>query len=190
MNDLGEVKAKLTELGNRVASLKDWKQKYAEDKRKWDEEKEKLLQQLSTLEAKATGVQKLSELLREALRLLGLDTLTASAQPVKETLNLGHKELVVNLAHEERDVSMTTETVVGKILFCGLTELSKEGFGEAELSEILKEHGWNIGHTTLAPTLGGMVRDGYLVRIEGTRPAKYRLPQKVKLNVRGGEGEY
>jgi hypothetical protein len=165
--------AKLTELESRVAQIKDWKQKYEEDKRQWDEEKQEL-------QKRADGVLKLREVL---IQLMGLDTVPAPAQSTKETLNLKHKELVVNLAHEEKELNMTTRTVMGKVLFCALTELSKEGFSEAELSEILKEHGWNVLHNTLAPTLGGLVRDGYLVKLEGIKPAKYRLPEKVKLNV-------
>jgi len=170
---LSEVLAKLAELENRVASIKDWKQKYEEDKRKWDEEKEKL-------QKRADAVLKLTEALRQ---LLALDMVPTPAQPNKQTLNLNHKELVVNLAHEEKELNMTTGTVMGKVLFCALTELSKEGFSEAELSETLKEHGWNVPHNTLAPTLGGLVRDGYLVKLEGVKPAKYRLPNKVKVNV-------
>ncbi len=169
-----DVLARLSALESRVSSVKDWKQKYEEEKCKWDEEKEEL-------QKRADGVQKL----REALRvLLALDIVSASARPTKETLNLNHKELVVNLAHEEKELNMTTGTVIGKVLFSALTELSKEGFSEAELSEILKEHGWNVPHNTLAPTMGGLVRDGYLVKLEGAKPAKYRLPSKVKLNVR------
>lgn len=170
---MSEVLAKLTELESRVAQIKDWKQKYEEDKRQWDEEKQEL-------QKRADGVLKLREVL---IQLMGLDTVPAPAQSTKETLNLKHKELVVNLAHEEKELNMTTRTVMGKVLFCALTELSKEGFSEAELSEILKEHGWNVLHNTLAPTLGGLVRDGYLVKLEGIKPAKYRLPEKVKLNV-------
>ncbi len=171
---MNEVLAKLTELENRVAGIKDWKQKYEEERCKWDEEKEEL-------QKRADGMQKLREALRE---LLALDIVSASAQPAKETLNLNHKELVVNLAHEEKELNMTTGTVMGKVLFTALTELPKEGFSEAELSETLKEHGWNVPHNTLAPTMGGLVRDGYLMKLEGARPAKYRLPSKVKLNVR------
>jgi len=171
---LNEVLAKLAELESRVAQIKDWKQKYEEDKRRWDEEKKEL--------RKGTGaVQKLGEALRQ---LLALDIVSAPAQPGKETLNLNHKELVVNLAHEEKELNMTTGTVMGKVLFSALTGLSKKGFSEAELSDTLKEHGWNVPHNTLAPTLGGLVRDGYLVKLEGAKPAKYRLPLKVKLNVR------
>lgn len=173
---MSEVLDRLTALENRVASLKDWKQKYEEDKRKWDEEKGKLEKGLD-------GVQKLREALAQ---FLALDTAPAAtpAQSTKETLNLSHKELIVNLAHEEREVNMTTSTVVGKVLFCALTELKKDGFTEAELSEALKEHGWNHGHSTLAPTLGGLVKEGHLIRLDGKpKPTKYRLPTKLKLNV-------
>ena len=177
---MNEVLDKLTELESRVTQIKDWKQKYEEDKHKWDEEKQEL-------QKRADGVLKLREVL---IQLLGLDAVSApvSVQSTKETLNLKHKELAVNLAHEERELNMTTGTVMGKVLFCALTELAKEGFNEAELSETLKEHGWNVLHNTLAPTLGGLVRDGYLVKLEGIKPAKYRLPEKVKLNVSGEAG--
>ena len=177
---MNEVLDKLTELESRVTQIKDWKQKYEEDKHKWDEEKQEL-------QKRADGVLKLREVL---IQLLGPDAVSApvSVQSTKETLNLKHKELAVNLTHEEKELNMTTGTVMGKVLFCALTELSKEGFSEAELSETLKEHGWNVLHNTLAPTLGGLVRDGYLVKLEGIKPAKYRLPEKVKLNVSGVGG--
>ena len=176
---MSEISDKLAELESRIANLKDWKQKYEEDKRKWDEEEEKL-------QKRAGAMQKLKE---DLVQFLELDTISAPAlaQSTKETLNLDHKELVVNLGHEEKVFNLTTATVMGKVLFSALTELANDGFSEAELSETLKEHGWNIGHSTLAPTLGGLVRDGYLVKLVG-KPARYRLPKKVKLNV-GVEGK-
>ncbi len=61
---MNEVLAKLTELESRVAGIKDWKQKYEEDKRQWDAEKEELRKG-------ADGVLKLRESLRQ---LLALDT--------------------------------------------------------------------------------------------------------------------
>jgi len=180
---LNNVLARLTELENRVVNIKDWKQKYEEDKRKWDEEGKRKFEEIEGLKKRADTMEKLREVL---IQFLGPNVVfPASTQPGKETLNLTHKELTVNLTHEEKELKLTTGTVMGKVLFCALTELSKEGFSEAELSEALKEHGWNVPHNTLAPTLGGLARDGTLVRLEGVKPAKYRLPQKVKLNVRG-----
>jgi len=176
---LNEIEERLAALESRVGSLKDWKQKYEEDKRKWDMEKEELLRGVD-------AAQKLKEALLQFLPTAasGPGYLAPGGKVTKETLNLDHKELVVNLAHEEKELTMTTATKVGEVMFCALTELSKDGFSEAELSDVLKDHGWNVPHNTLAPTLGGLVRDGYLVKLEGTRPTKYRLPKKVKLNVR------
>jgi len=172
---LSEITDKLDELEKRVAEIKDWKHKYEEEKQRWDEER-------TQLQKRVEATQKLKEAM---LQFLELDSISASApaRATKEKLNLGHKELVVNLTHEEKELNMTTNTVNGKILFCALTELSRDGFSEDELSEALKEHGWNVPHTTLAPNLGGLARDGTLVRLEGAKPAKYRLPGKVKLNV-------
>lgn len=175
MNDLNDIEAKLTELESRVADIKDLKQKYEEDKRRWDEEREQM-------QKRAGATQKLKEALAEFMELDSISA-PALARSTKETLNLKHKELAVNLTHEEKVLNMTTDTVNGKVLFCALTELPKNGFCEAELSENLKEHGWNVGHTTLAPQLGGLVRDGYLVKLEGSRPSKYRLPGKLKINM-------
>jgi len=58
-----------------------------------------------------------------------------------------------------------------------------EGFNEKELSTACLEHGWNIRHTTLAPSLGNLVKDGNLIKIPKTRPTRYRLPSKLKVNV-------
>jgi len=171
---LSELSDKLAELESRVANLKDWKQKYEEDKGKWDQEKKELTK-------KDEDVEKLREAM---IKFLNLDRVSMPEGTGKRVVNLDHKELTVNLAYGEKELNMTTSTAVGKVLFCASTELSKDGFSESELSETLKEHGWNVPHNTLAPTLGGLVRDGYLVKLEGIKPAKYRLPTKVKLNVR------
>jgi len=177
---LNEIEARVDALASRVASLKDWKQKYEEDKRKWDEEDERKAKKIEELTKKADAVGKLREVLIE---FLGPGAAYAKTQPI-DVLNLEHRELVVNLTHEEKELNLTTGTVNGKLLFCALTELSKDGFSEAELSEALKEYGWNIPHNTLAPNLGGLAKDGTLIRLEGTRPTRYRLPQKVKLNIK------
>jgi len=118
------------------------------------------------------------------IEFLNLDRASVPAGTSKAVLTLEHKELVVNLAHGEKEINLTTGTVIGKVLYCALTELDKEGFSQVELSDALKDHGWNIPQTTLAPTLGRLVKDGNLVRVEGSKPMEYRLPGKVKLNVR------
>jgi len=171
---LSEAMERLKAMEDRVAQLKDWKLKYEEDKGKWDQEKKELLR-------KTEGVEKLREAMVE---FLNLDRASVPAGTSKAVLNLEHKELVVNLAHGEKEINLTTGTVIGKVLYCALTELDKEGFSQVDLSDALKDHGWNIPQTTLAPTLGRLVKDGNLVRVEGSKPMEYRLPGKVKLNVR------
>ncbi len=174
---MSEVSEKLAALETRVADLKDWKQKYEDDNRKWDEER-------AALQKKSNGLNALREALLNLLLPLPHLTAQGTGPAHQETLNLNHKELVVNLTHQEKELNLTTGTVMGKVLVCALTDLPREGFNETELSESLKEHGWNVPHNTLAPTLGGLVRDGNLVRVEA-RPMKYRLPTSVRMNVVG-----
>ena len=163
---MSEASDRLAALESRVAALKDWKAKYEHETKR-------------------------TEKLRHALReFIGFDAASeligAPVPATKETMNLTVKDLVVNVSHEDKVKNLTTDTVIGKVLFCGLTDLAKlDGFSEAQLSAALAERGWNIGHSTLGPTLGGLVRDGYLIRTQG-KPMRYRMPTKVLLNVSGG----
>lgn len=170
---MNDIIMKLEELEHRVASIKDWKKRCEAAKTQWDRERKELMQS-------AEVANKLKEFLTQ---FLALEPAAGLGQPSTTTMNLEERELIVNVTHQEGEVNMTTGTVVGKILFCALTELPKEGFSEGDLAETLKEHGWNIFHNTLAPSLGGLVKDGYLVKLEGTRPSRYRLPGKLKLNL-------
>lgn len=165
---MSEIEDRIGTLEARVAELKDWRQKY-EDGQK----------ELKRLKETYAGTEKLRAAL---VGFLDLQNGPRPAAGGKETINLTEKELTVNLSHEETEVGLTTKTVTGKVVFCGLQDLAKEGFSEAALSGCLKERGWNVGHSTLAPTLGGLVKDGYLIRLEG-KPAKYRLPTKLTVRV-------
>jgi len=71
-------------------------------------------------------------------------------------------------------------TVNQKRFSTALVDIKGE-FTEAELSEKMLERGWNISHSTLAPSLGNLVKQGDLIRING-KPAKYRLPYKKKFD--------
>lgn len=170
---MSEITDKLDELEKRVAGIKDWKQKYEAAKAQWEREIKKL----------GKMVEASNKLLESLRQFLTLAPDAGPGRPSTQTINLKEKDLVINLTHEEKPVNMTTDTVVGKILFAASSELPKDGFSEGALSESLKERGWNVGHSTLAPTLGGLVKDGYLIRLEGTRPSRYRLPGKQKLNL-------
>ena len=175
---MNDIMKRLEALEEKVARIKDWKQKYEDAKAEWEKERGRLLKS-------AGAVGRLKEVLSQFLEL---DSVSAPTNLAKGALlSLNHEELAVRLSHSIREVSMTTKTAAGRVLFCVLTELSKDGFGETEISEAMKEHGWNVGHSTLAPTLGGLVRDGLLVRLAGVKPTKYRLPQKVKINIKESE---
>lgn len=174
---MSEITDRLDTLEKRVAQLKDWKKKYEQGKIDWEKDKKELNEV-------AASLRKIGEALWKVISPYVTPAQTVSSGQVGSlNVNLEETQLTVNVTHQEKDVNMTTATVLGKVLYCALTELPKEGFSEAELAGELKEHGWNIGHSTLAPTLGGCVRDGYLVKADDSRPAKYRLPVKLKMNV-------
>jgi hypothetical protein len=101
-----------------------------------------------------------------------------------QTVNLTEKEMLFNISHSEETVELSTDKQQGRIMFCAVNDLPKEGFTEKELSEALQEHGWIIGHSTLAPTLSSTLpKAGLLMRVNGSSPAKYRIPSKVTVKV-------
>ena len=102
----------------------------------------------------------------------------------KTIVDLEHKEFIYNISHKQEPVSVNTQTVIGKVLFCSVKNLSQKEFTEIDLSKALLEYGWNIKHSTLAPTLGGLVKEGKLVRIKiKGKPIRYRLPSKLQINI-------
>jgi len=101
-----------------------------------------------------------------------------------QVVDLEHRELVLNISHSEKVVELDTEKGLGRILFCSIKDLPKEGFTEGEISDALNERGWHMGHSTLAPNLAGLAKKGLLVRVAGTKPQKYRTPSLLKINVR------
>jgi intein/homing endonuclease len=101
------------------------------------------------------------------------------------TVDLEHRESSFTVSHVEEPVELSTKNQAGKIIFVAITDLPKEGFTERELSNALQERGWPIGHSTLAPTLSSTLpKMGLLMRVDGSSPAKYRVPGRVKVNVK------
>jgi hypothetical protein len=43
-------------------------------------------------------------------------------------------------------MELTTANQQGQIMYVAIHDLPKEGFTESEVSDALKEHGWNISH--------------------------------------------
>lgn len=170
---MSAITDKLKELEDRVAALQEIKQKHEVERIQWYQERKELSKE-------AEGGQNFKE---AWIRFMGMASVSVGAPGKADKMNVNLEEtaLTVNVSHLEKTISMTTGTVAGKILFCALNGLSKDGFSEVELSEAMKEHGWNVGHNTLAPSLGQFVRDGYLIKVEKTRPIKYRLPAKLKM---------
>jgi hypothetical protein len=100
------------------------------------------------------------------------------------TVNLESKELVANITHEDKVVQLSTDNQQGQIMYVALNDLPREGFTQKEMSQALEEHGWQISDGSLALQLGSnLSKAGLLLRIPHTKPAKYRLPSKVKVNV-------
>lgn len=96
------------------------------------------------------------------------------------TVDLEHKGIVINVHHEgEQVVKMSTKTVFGKLLYCAVNTLPKEGFTVNEMNTVLIENGWAIKGTTLSANLSILASKGKLVKTE----KGYRLPAKVKFNI-------
>lgn len=160
-----------------------------------EHEKAKLTKSLNNANAVLEKIQDDLELLDELRMVFGKLAPTMEPKIVeipagaKTTLDLEHREMVVNVSHRERPVKLTTETQQGQIMYVALHDVPEarsreQGFTEAQISKALKERGWNIPHSSLAPTLGStLAKQGLLIKVPKTRPQKYRLPSKVKINV-------
>lgn len=177
-----------------------WKERFNLQKRN-REQLEKVVKGLRELKEVLEGkVETLTKKLRRAeqdlklfdelknvfVKLFPKKAIKTTEVPVtnKTTLDLEYKELIVNINHKEETIKLTTEIQQGQIMYVALNDMPKEGFTENQISEALKEHGWNIPHTSLAPQLSSnLVKSGLLIKIEGTRPTRYRVPTKIKIKV-------
>lgn len=100
------------------------------------------------------------------------------------TLNLEHKELIVNVKHSEKTASLSTETQQGKIMYCVLNDLPNEDFTEQMLSQAMQERGWNIAHSSLAMQLNIKLKEkGLILKTDNKKPIHYKVPSKVKINI-------
>jgi hypothetical protein len=157
---------------------------------KYHQEVEQLQKRLQWTEKSLTdarneikGLEPLKKLQEALISILPANT--SHAQPLvgQTVLNLEQSEMVVNVAHKEETVEMKTTNQQGQIMYVAINEMPKEGFTEAQISEALKEHGWNIAHGSIAPQLNlNLPKQGLLIKMDG-KPNKYRLPTKVKINV-------
>lgn len=143
---------------------------------------------IENLELELRDLRPLKQL-RDALIKILPTVPSGPSEPLKTTVDLEHTEMVVNVTHKQQLVKLTTEIQQGQIMYVAINDLPKEGFTEKDISEALKEHGWNIPHTSLAPQLSSnLAKQGLLIKIQGTRPQRYRLPTKLKIKVSQSEG--
>lgn len=177
------------QLQNRLATTElQWK-KQGEHLQKVLAERNELLDRVASLEKQledlkksfepANQIQKVfSELVRNELeRTLPHRDLAGRG---KTTVELEHKELIVNLHHTgEKEVKMSTNNKEGQILYCALNDLPKEGWTYAEMNKALTERGWPIKSSTLSAKLSILAGRSILVKTK----KGYRLPTKVKFDV-------
>jgi len=113
-----------------------------------------------------------------------LEVLPSDAPREKETINLAEKELVVNLTHEEKPIEMTTDDVYGRIVLCAIKDLPREGFDEMQMTAAMAERGWRMDRILLALRLTELHKVGRILKISTQKPVKYRLPSRLKINVK------
>lgn len=179
------IEAKVKEA--REQAYKEAMMKVEELKRQWNvEEYQKTIAQLKDEKAALESALKQLEPLKafgEALARFLQSLNVLGVEPASQkVLDVEHKELVVNILHKgEEIVKVSTDTVVGQILYTALTYFKDREFTFSELSDKMLEHGWNVKASTLSAKLSLLVNEGKLIKTD----KGYRLPQKVKFNIGG-----
>jgi hypothetical protein len=166
-----DERKKRIEAENELLILKK-KQETFEVFKKQAEEKAKLEEELKKLEPlKAFG--------EAFIKAFGAAPLGFEPSQV----DLEHRQLVVNIQHVgDKVVKVTTDSVVGQILFCAAKYFKEKEFTAKELDERLLEHGWAVKPSTLSTKLSLLTSEGKLIKTE----VGYRLPKYVKVNILGG----
>jgi hypothetical protein len=135
----------------------------------------------ATLEAELKKLEPLKAF-GEALTKFLAECSNVRVAPVFEPsqVDLEHKQLVVNVHHAgEKVVKVSTDSVVGQILFAAVKYFQSKEFSTGELNERLLEHGWNVKPSTLSAKLSLLANEGKLIKTD----KGYRLPSRVKFEV-------
>jgi hypothetical protein len=163
----------------RQEAYRDAMQKLEELKRQWNiEEYQKTIMMLkdekAALEAELKKLEPLKALREAFIKAFGVLTVPGS-EPGQ--LEVEHKGLVVKVHHAgDKVVKVSTDSVVGQILYCAVKYFRDKEFTTGELNERLLEHGWNIKPSTLSAKLSLLVNEGKLVKTD----RGYRLPKCVQ----------
>jgi cell division protein FtsB len=140
---------------------------------------EKLKDEKATLEAELKKLEPLKAFKEAFIKAFG----TAPLGFEPSQVNLEHKGLVVNVHHTgDKAVKVTTDSVVGQILYCVVHYFKDREFTSKELDEKLLDHGWAVKPSTLSTKLSLLASKGKLIKTE----VGYRLPKYVKVNILGG----
>jgi hypothetical protein len=176
---LSDLKAeeKIKKLETELANVKFLSQKDSEQVQQLLAEKNELLERIDKLEKDLSQYKAEHEAI-ESLRKLLAPTAPLGLEPSQ--LDLEHKALVVKVHHAgDKVVKVSTESVVGQILFAAVTYFKDREFATGELNERLLEHGWNVKPSTLSAKLSLLVNEGKLVKTD----KGYRLPSRIKFEV-------
>ena len=162
-------------------------QKVDEIKKQWNvEEYQQTIVQLkdekATLEATLKQLEPLKAFREAFIKAFGV---WAGPEPEgfePSKVDLEHRQLVVNVHHAgDKIVKVSTDSVVGQILYAAATYFKDREFATGELNEKLLEHGWNVKASTLSAKLSLLVNEGKLVKTD----KGYRLPSMVRFEVKG-----
>jgi hypothetical protein len=168
----------------RQEAYRDAMQKLEELKRQWNiEEYQKTIMMLkdekATLEAELKKLEPLKALRESFIKAFGVLTAPGS-EPGQ--LEIEHKGFIMKVHHAgDKVVKVSTDSVVGQILYCAVKYFRDREFATGELNDKLLEHGWNVKPSTLSAKLSLLVNEGKLVKTD----KGYRLPRMVQFDVEG-----
>jgi hypothetical protein len=171
----------------RQEAYRDAMQKLEEIKKQWNIEEYQqtimmLKDQKATLEAELKKLEPLKAFGEALTKFLAecSNVRVAGFEPAQ--VDLEHRQLVVNVHHAgDKTVKVSTDSVVGQILYCAVKYFKDREFATGELNEKLLEHGWNIKPSTLSAKLSLLTNEGKLVKTD----KGYRLPTMVRFEVKG-----
>ena len=104
--------------------------------------------------------------------------------PPPDEIDIEARKVLVTVRDTEPEKrSFTTTNPAGRILFAVIQDLDNKESSEAEISAAMQERGWNYTHGTFGPELSRLVKAGTLIRA-GEKPAKYRVPGKLVIEVK------
>lgn len=172
------------------AKLNDRAKAHSKIEEEYEKERQKAVKLISELQDKLKHFEYFEEALRGILEPYMVNLFKVARETAAQTqisqnttteLTIQPERLKVKVEGETvKHVKVQTSTIKGQVLYVAAKELPKTGWTEDEAKAKMAEHSWNVDHNTLAPTLGGLTKEGILIRIEGKKPYQYRLPTYVE----------